>query len=407
MATIGRAHSIADLRGMARRRLPHAISEFIDGGAGDETTLADNCADFDRWRLVPRVGVDVSSRELGTEIIGLAAALPLILAPTGLAGLFSPHGEAKSARAAAAAGIPFCLSTNSVASLEEVALQAPVGDKWFQLYILRNRDLMWALLERAQRSGYRVLCLTLDVAVQGRRERDLRNAFTVPLRPRLRTLMQMAARPAWLAGFLRAPVRFGNFEQANESRGFTSIAQHVASLFDPTADWTVIAEVMRHWAGPVIVKGVLHPDDASRAVDLGASGVVVSNHGGRQLDQSCSAVTALPAIAKAVGARCQVILDGGVRRGVDLLKARALGADACMIGRTFLWGLAAGGEAGVSRTIQILRDELDNSMTLLGKCSFAEIRADILMRRNDDTPSQSHVASPAPMSLTGFSGRVR
>jgi isopentenyl diphosphate isomerase/L-lactate dehydrogenase-like FMN-dependent dehydrogenase len=407
MATIGRAHSIADLRGMARRRLPHAISEFIDGGAGDETTLADNCADFDRWRLVPRVGVDVSSRELGTEIIGLAAALPLILAPTGLAGLFSPHGEAKSARAAAAAGIPFCLSTNSVASLEEVALQAPVGDKWFQLYILRNRDLMWALLERAQRSGYRVLCLTLDVAVQGRRERDLRNAFTVPLRPRLRTLMQMAARPAWLAGFLRAPVRFGNFEQANESRGFTSIAQHVASLFDPTADWTVIAEVMRHWAGPVIVKGVLHPDDASRAVDLGASGVVVSNHGGRQLDQSCSAVTALPAISKAVGARCQVILDGGVRRGVDLLKARALGADACMIGRAFLWGLAAGGEAGVSRTIQILRDELDNSMTLLGKCSFAEIRADILMRRNDDTPSQSHVASPAPMSLTGFSGRVR
>jgi isopentenyl diphosphate isomerase/L-lactate dehydrogenase-like FMN-dependent dehydrogenase len=407
MATIERAHSIADLRSTARRRLPHAIFEFIDGGAGDETTLADNCADFDRWRLVPRVGVDVSSRELGTEIIGVPATLPLILAPTGLAGLFSPRGEAKAARAAAAAGIPFCLSTNSVASLEEVALQAPDGDKWFQLYILRDRDLMWALLERAQRSGYRVLCLTLDVAVQGRRERDLRNAFTVPLRPRLRTLMQMAARPAWLAGFLRAPVRFGNFEHANESRGFTSIAQHVASLFDPTADWTVITEVMRHWAGPVIVKGVLHPDDASRAVDLGASGVVVSNHGGRQLDQSCSAVTALPAISKAVGARCQVILDGGVRRGVDLLKARALGADACMIGRPFLWGLAAGGEAGVSRTIQIFGDELDNSMALLGKCSFSEIGADVLMRRNDDVPSESRVTSPASVGLTGDLGQVQ
>ncbi len=226
---LDRAYSIADLRKQARRRLPRAIFEFIDGGAGGETTLAENCSDFGRWRLVPRVGVDVGRRDLSAMIVGVPAALPLLLAPTGLAGLYSPQGEAKAARAAAAAGIPFCLSTNSVASLEEVAAQAPGGDKWFQLYMLKDRPLMWALLDRARGAGYRVLCLTLDLAVQGRRERDMRNAFTVPLRPRLRTVLEVAARPAWLAGFLRAPVRFGNFEQHAGVSGFMNIAQHVAS----------------------------------------------------------------------------------------------------------------------------------------------------------------------------------
>lgn len=378
MASIETAFSIADLRELARRRLPHAIFEFIDGGAGEEATLAANRADFARWRLLPRVGIDVARRELGVGIVDLPAALPLVLAPTGLAGLYSPHGEAKAARAAAAAGIPFCLSTNSVASLEEVAAEAPGGEKWFQLYMLRDRELMWQLLARARAAGYRVLCLTLDLAVQGRRERDMRNAFSVPLRPRLATVLQVAARPAWLAGFLRAPVRFGNFEQPGGRRGFTSIAQHVASLFDPSADWNAIAEVMRRWDGAVVVKGVLHPDDARRAAGLGARAVIVSNHGGRQLDQSCSAIAALPAIAEALAGRCQIMLDGGVRRGADIVKAKALGADACMIGRPFLWGLSAGGEAGVARTIQLLRDELDNALALLGTPSFAAIDAQVL-----------------------------
>lgn len=370
---LDRAYSIADLRKQARRRLPRAIFEFIDGGAGSETTLAENCSDFGRWRLVPRVGVDVGRRDLSAMIVGVPAALPLLLAPTGLAGLYSPQGEAKAARAAAAAGIPFCLSTNSVASLEEVAAQAPGGDKWFQLYMLRDRPLMWALLDRARGAGYRVLCLTLDLAVQGRRERDMRNAFTVPLRPRLRTVLEVAARPAWLAGFLRAPVRFGNFEQHAGVSGFMNIAQHVASLFDPTADWTAIREVVERWGGPFVVKGVLHPDDALRAVELGARAVIVSNHGGRQLDQSISAVAALPAVVAAVGSRAQIILDGGVRRGVDLIKARALGADACMIGRPFLWGLSAGGEDGVARALAIFRDELDNGLALIGAPIYAEL----------------------------------
>lgn len=370
---LDRAYSIADLRKQARRRLPRAIFEFIDGGAGSETTLAENCRDFGRWRLVPRVGVDVGRRDLSATIVGVPAALPLLLAPTGLAGLYSPQGEAKAARAAAAAGIPFCLSTNSVASLEEVAAQAPGGDKWFQLYMLRDRPLMWALLDHARAAGYRVLCLTLDLAVQGRRERDMRNAFTVPLRPRLRTVLEVAARPAWLAGFLRAPVRFGNFEQHAGVSGFMNIAQHVASLFDPTADWTAIREVVERWGGPFVVKGVLHPDDALRAVELGARAVIVSNHGGRQLDQSISAVAALPAVVAAVGSRAQIILDGGVRRGVDLIKARALGADACMIGRPFLWGLSAGGEDGVARALAIFRDELDNGLALIGAPIYAEL----------------------------------
>jgi len=388
---VDRAYSIADLRRQARRRLPHAIFEFIDGGAGAEQTLADNQNDFARWRFLPRVAVNVASTDTEVRLVGVNAALPLVLAPTGLAGLYWPHGEACAARAAAAAGIPFCLSTNSVASLEEVAAQAPGGDKWFQLYMLRDKNLMWSLLERAASAGYRVLCLTLDLAVQGRRERDVRNNFSVPLRPRLRTLLEVAARPAWLAGFLRAPVRFGNFEQSTSSKGFTSIAQHVASMFDPAADWTGVDEVVRRWPGPVIVKGVLHPEDSRRAADMGVQAIIVSNHGGRQLDQSRSAISALPAVVNAVGDRVQIILDGGVRRGADIMKAKALGAHACMIGRPFLWGLAAGGEKGVDRTIQIFRDEIENAMMLLGEPAIAAVQSDILTLAESNSCSNSQI----------------
>ena len=395
MSTLTRAASIEDLRQLARRRLPRVVFDFIDGGAGNERTLRENQQAFDAWQLMPRVGVDVSGRSLATRIVGHDSSLPLILGPTGLAGLYWPGGEMAAAGAAKAAAIPFCLSTNSVASIEEVAAAVPGGDRWFQLYIMKDRGLTQALLERAAGAGYRVLCVTVDLPIQGKRDRDVRNAFTVPLRLRPGTILDVASRPRWLYGLLRSPVRFGNFEGA-ESKGFTSIAQHVGTLFDPSAGWDDIERIRKQWQGPVVIKGVLHPDDARRAVDIGCDAVIVSNHGGRQLDQVPASVAALPAIVEAVGGRVEVILDSGIRRGTDILKARALGASACMIGRAFLWGLASGGAAGVTRTIDILREELDNAMALLGQRRFVDVDHRALVWAEGQRPlGQPKVALPA------------
>jgi isopentenyl diphosphate isomerase/L-lactate dehydrogenase-like FMN-dependent dehydrogenase len=368
------ALSIEDLRLLAKRRLPRAVFDFIDGGAGDEVTLRDNEAAFQNWVLLPRVAVDVSQRSMQTSIVGARCALPLMLAPTGLAGFYWPAGEVAAASAAATAGIPFCLSTNSVASVEDVARAVPEGERWFQLYFLKDRDWMHALVKRAKDAGYRVLCITVDLAVQGRRERDVRNAFTMPLRPRAATILDLARRPRWVAGVLLSPPGLGNFASAERSR-FTSVAQHVASLFDPSAAWDDVARLRDLWSGPVVIKGVLHPDDARKAVGIGAEAVMVSNHGGRQLDHVPAPISVLPEIVAAAGGRAEVILDGGVRRGTDILKALALGASACSIGRAFLWGLAAAGQEGVARSIAILRDELDNGMTLLGTARIEDISA--------------------------------
>jgi isopentenyl diphosphate isomerase/L-lactate dehydrogenase-like FMN-dependent dehydrogenase len=262
--------------------------------------------------------------------------------------------------------------------MEEVAAAAPGGERWFQLYFLKDEALMNRMVDRAQASGYRVLCLTLDLAVHGRRDRDIRNAFTVPLRTSLQTVIDVAVRPAWLMGFLRTGVRFGNFASALPAGGFSSIAAHVATLCDAGANWATVEKIAARWNGPVVVKGVLHPDDARRAVDLGAAAVIVSNHGGRQLDHVPSAVGALPGVVEAVAGRAQVLLDGGVRRGTDIVKAKALGADACMIGRGFLWGLAAAGEPGVRRAISIFAEELDNALALLGRPEFTGIDRSVL-----------------------------
>jgi isopentenyl diphosphate isomerase/L-lactate dehydrogenase-like FMN-dependent dehydrogenase len=377
---LGRAFSNEDLRRMARRRLPRLVFEFIDGGAGDETTLRENCRAFEDWMLMPRVGVDVSRRSLATEILGRPSSMPLILAPTGLAGLYWPRGEILALRAAREAGIPFCLSTNSIASIEDVARAEPDSERWFQLYMLKDRALLDDMIDRAWNAGYRVLCLTVDLPIQGRRERDLRNGFTLPLRPRPGTVYDVARRPQWLYGLWRNPVTFGNFRSAGE--GVTSIAQHVATLFDPAATWTDFGRVRERWKGQFVVKGVLHPDDARKAVELGAAAVIVSNHGGRQLDQVPAACVALPGVVHAVGGRAEVILDGGVRRGTDILKAIALGASSCMIGRPFLWGLAAGGQAGVARALRIFRDELDNAMALLGVPTLADVSSDHVRPRS-------------------------
>jgi isopentenyl diphosphate isomerase/L-lactate dehydrogenase-like FMN-dependent dehydrogenase len=371
MDRLSRAASIEDLRGLARRHLPKLVFDFIDGGAGDERTLRDNRREFDNWILMPRVGIDVSKRSLDATILGRPASLPLIFAPTGLAGLFRPGGERLGAQAAAEAGVPYCLSTNSIASIEQVAEAAPRGERWFQLYMLRDKGLMQRMLDRAAGSGYRVLCLTVDLATQGKRERDVRNAFTIPLRPHPRTVWDIATRPQWLYGVMRNPVSFGNFEGG--TKGATSVAQHIATLFDPSATWDDFARIRENWRGDFIVKGILHPDDARRAVDIGAAAVVVSNHGGRQLDQVPASCSALPAIVDAVGGRTEIMIDGGIRRGTDILKALALGASSCMIGRPFLWGLAAGGGPGIARALQMYRDELDNAMALLGVCALRDV----------------------------------
>ncbi|MGL4289228.1 MAG: alpha-hydroxy acid oxidase [Phreatobacter sp.] len=378
--SLQKAASIADLRLLARRRLPKAVFDFIDGAAGDETTLHDNQAAFGDWQLMPRVGVDVSRRDAKADFLGRSASLPLMLSPTGLTGFFWPGGEIAAARSAGARGIPFCLSTNSVASLERVAEAAPETDLWFQLYVMRDRDLTDRLVARAQAAGYRVLCITVDLPLTGRRERDLRNGFTMPLKPRLSNILDLACRPGWLMGVMRSPPTFGNFKTDNAT-GFTNIAQHVSTLFDPSVTWADIARLRKLWKGPVAIKGILHPDDARMAVDIGADAVIVSNHGGRQLDHVPAPISALPDIAQAVGGRAQLIVDSGVRRGTDILTARALGAVGCSIGRPFLWGLASAGEAGVDHAIKLIAAEIDIAMALLGTASLDAITTDHVRRR--------------------------
>ncbi|MBV8589577.1 MAG: alpha-hydroxy-acid oxidizing protein, partial [Acetobacteraceae bacterium] len=274
MSQLSRTFSIEDLRRQARRRLPRLVFDFIDGGAGDESTLRENSRAFENWVLIPRVGVDVSERDLSVNILGRPSTLPLILAPTGLAGFFWPNGEVHALRAASEAGIPFCLSTNSIASMEGVAAALPDSERWFQLYMLKDKGMLDSMLDRAHAAGYCVLCLTIDLPIQGRRERDLRNGFTLPLRPRVKSVWDVARRPQWLYGLARNPVSFGNF--GGLGGGATSIAQHVATLFDPAATWDDFARVRERWKGQFVIKGVLHPDDARRAAALGTAAVIVS-----------------------------------------------------------------------------------------------------------------------------------
>lgn len=375
-------YSISDLRTLARKRLPRSVFDFIDGGSGDERTLNGNTAAFDQWMMMPRVCVDVAERRLRRSILGKEAALPLMLSPTGLAGFFWRGGETAAARAAARCDIPFCLSTNSIASLEEVAAAVPDSERWFQLYFLRDREWMDQLVKRAADANYRVLCLTVDLPLTGRRERDLRNGFSLPLRPTARALLDVARHPRWALDALRSKIGFGNFKSI-PSDGFTTVAQHVASLFDPSADWDAVARIRSIWKGPLAIKGILHPSDAVKAVELGCDAVIVSNHGGRQLDGSPPALTALHAVLAAVGDRTEVILDGGIRRGSDILKAISLGASATASGRAFLWGLAAGGEQGVVRAIEILREEMDNGLTLIGAPDLGSLTRDHVRHRSE------------------------
>ena len=365
--TLARAITVADLRGLARRNLPKSVFEFIDGGANDERTLNANMRDLERIGFAPRILTDVSDRRQSVQILGQEFSSPLILGPTGLAGLLWPDGDIATARATATAGIGYCLSTNSNCSIEQVADHGR-RDFWFQLYIQRDRAMVRSLVERAAAAGCPVLCVTVDLPIQGPRERDERNGFTVPPRLNVGNVFDYATRIGWLWRMATGPrITFANLERADgEESNLRTLVEHISAQFDQTVTWKEIDWLKSIWPGRMAIKGILHPQDARLAVEHGVDAVIVSNHGGRQLDGAPSAISALPGIVEAVDGRAEVLMDGGIRRGSDIVKAMALGARGCLIGRAGLYGLAASGEGGVTRAIEILRKEIDMTLALLG-----------------------------------------
>jgi L-lactate dehydrogenase (cytochrome) len=353
--------------------------EYADRGSYAEETLRANRADLERIRLRQRVLVDVSRRELATTIAGEPASLPIALAPVGLCGMQWGNGEILACRAAHAAGVPFCLSTMSICAIEDVAA-AVERPFWFQLYVMKDRGFVRALIERAIAARCSTLVLTVDLPVLGERHCDVRNGMTVPPELRLQNLLDMATKPAWALSILRgARKTFGNLSgHVRGMENVSSLAQWIAGQFDPSLSWKDVEWIRSLWGGPLVLKGVLDVEDAMRAAKSGATALVVSNHGGRQLDGTVSSIAALPRIVDAVGSEIEIMFDGGIRCGQDVMRALALGARSCMIGRAYLYGLGAGGEAGVARAIEIIRRELDVTMALCGTRSIADIGRHVL-----------------------------
>ena len=384
---IGRAQSIDDLRAAARRRLPRLVFDFFDGGAESETTLSDNRQAFERVRLLPRALVDVSQVSTRCTVLGAPADYPLAIAPTGGVGYGRHGGDLAIARAAAKHGIPYTLSTSATASIEEVARIAP-GRLWFQAYVLKNQDFFHTLIERARAADYEALVITVDLPVGGKRERDVRNGFRTPFRLTHRSFGDVAAHPRWALALLRhgMPVNKNLIGLQRDVTSVAGLASAVGRNYDPSFDWDRLAQVRDRWPRKLIVKGILRPDDADRLVRLGADAVVVSNHGGRQLDGACATLDALPGVVEAVAGRIPVWLDGGVRRGVDILKARALGAEGVLVGRATLYGAVAAGEAGAHRALQILTEELVRAMKLCGVRSIEDIDETLLAQPRPARP---------------------
>ena len=377
-----RAINIAALRAEARHVLPHAVFDFVDGGAGDEYTLHRNETAFESIPLLPRPLRGASARDLSVALFGRRLSLPLIVAPTGLAGLLWPEGEAASARAAAAAGSVYCLSHGSVCALEALA-EISTTPRWMQTYIYKDRALTREMAQRATAAGYEALVVTVDTQILGNRERDIRNGFVIPPRLSAGEIAHMAFKLPWLVRMRKAIPRitFGNYKRPGDAEDLTALAERMVTLPDPGMTWRDIADLRDTWRGPLLLKGVLHPAEAAEAVANGIDGVIVSNHGGRQLDGVAAAAEALPGVAEAVAGRAAVLLDGGIRRGIHVVKALALGAECCLVGRPQLWGLAVAGEAGVAHMFDIFRREIDLAMGLCGLSGIAEIGPDMLGRR--------------------------
>jgi L-lactate dehydrogenase (cytochrome) len=372
-------NSLGDLRELAQRRVPRAIFEYADRGSYDEITIRRNRADLDALQLRQRVMVDLSNTRLSTTLLGQNSALPLAIGPTGLTGLFYPDGEIHGALAAAKVGIPFCLSTMSICSIEDVraASKTPF---WFQLYLMRDRSFNEELIARARAAQCPVLMLTLDMQVQGLRRRDAKNGLSIPPRLTLRNALDIANKPRWALGVLMGKRRsFGNLQgRTGGAGGLRTLSEWIGKQFDPAATWKDVEWVRSRWPGKLIVKGVMDAEDARLAVNCGVDGMVVSNHGGRQLDSGASTISVLPEVIEAVAGRCEVLFDGGVMTGQDVLKALAYGARGALIGKAFLYGLAAQGEAGVLKTVEIIRNELQVSMGLTGQSDVAQVGRSVL-----------------------------
>jgi (S)-mandelate dehydrogenase len=378
-AAVLRAWSIDDLTRLAKKRLPRAVFDFYDGGAEDETTLRENRAAFERVRIAPKTLVDVTRVDTATTLLGGRSKLPIAVGPTGGPGFGWPFADVGVARAAAAAGIPYTLSTVATASIERIAREAG-GRLWFQAYVFKQRELTMDLIERARRLGYEALMITVDVPVGGKRERDFRNDFAIPFRFTPRNVLDFAAHPGWVLSVLRhgMPVLENVASFAPEAKGAAEIASSIGRFWDPAFDWDRLKEIRDRWPKKLLVKGVLRGDDAERLAALGCDAVVVSNHGGRQLDGASATLDALPHVVRAVKGRISVMVDGGVRRGVDVVKALALGADAVLLGRATLMGVCAAGEAGALRALEILRDELVRAMQLSGVTAVRQIGPELL-----------------------------
>jgi (S)-mandelate dehydrogenase len=379
---LARALNIADLRAVARRRVPHFVFEYVEGGAEDEASLRCNRTSFEALRLVPQTLVDTSSRHLRTEILGRPAAAPLVIGPTGLNGMLHADGDIGLARAAAHLGIPFTLSTMSTTRLEDVAKQAG-GRLWMQLYVMKNRAVAEDIMTRAAAAGYEALVFTTDANVFGSREWD-RRSYQAPGKPTLRARLDALRHPGWLRSVLMANgiPRFRNLEGflppgATSAVGGSTI---IPKLFEATITWDDITWIRRFWPRKLLIKGVLSVPDAERAAALGCDGIVLTNHGGRQLDSCVAPIDVLPEITAAVGKRLSIIIDGGFRRGTDIIKALSLGANAAMTGRATLYGLAANGERGVERALEILTTEMERAMGQLGVNSVADLGPHIIRR---------------------------
>lgn len=378
---MNRAYCIEDLRSLAKRRLPRAVFDLFDGGAEDEGTLRANAAAFERVRFAPKVLVDVSRVDARSSILGAPASLPIAIAPTGAVGYGWPGGDVAIARAAAAYGIPYALSTSATASIERVAQEAP-GRLWFQAYIFRKRDFTMKLIERARNAGYEALMITVDLAVGGKRERDFRNDMSLPFRITRRNFLDFASRPRWALSMLArgTPVMENVIGYTPEKVSSTGLVSIAGRNYDPSFDWDGMKAIRDAWPRKLIVKGVARPDDAQRLAAMGCDALVVSNHGGRQLDGGMATLDALAPIVSAVGSRVSVMVDGGVRRGAHVVKALALGAQAVLIGRATLYGVCAAGEAGALRALEILRDEFVRSMQLCGARTVGEIGPDLVVK---------------------------